>query len=797
MKYMATAGVILALACGCTTGDSKDKPAAAATAAKPADAKTAQPAAAKPAPAPKPLTPKQQFAAAVAEASKSPWLRWRAAALEKLREQPLVATNAAFKLEINNRILSCCDMPGEWQQLWRYDQKWASERRLSICRETIASEEFTPAQKRRFSLELVTALAGERQYDEAEKALRTQMAYDAGAEKPSRDTVYDDWMRLADLFRWQDKVDEMVAAIEEARKLNPARATRDGSERALRFGDRLKAKVDAWWRDFADPYAEMQFFAGRDRDRCAAYARDFVICATNRPNLRVEVFGKYFRNRFDADAWRAREALASLDFAATRQSMSVCAEEIQKAFQQGAYARAVELRRIYTAKAEPPSLQKPGVNRLHVMSLGAIGRRQDAVRFARECLEGLHGLLPAKGEKGHDALDAVRYRVAAAILSDEDALKVIDAEDGLTRKQRMEATLTAARQCQIWNLCDAAERCAAKYMTYFATEPERRLAVKWSDRRIRNVTEWRAVEQNFEKQFCDVPFTGSMEFLETDVATGRKLYTPTTNDAKTVSIALSALADVDGLHLFLQTQDAAARKVEDGFAFGVGMEMYFAPGADQPYVCLMSSPRGGVDDFFQTSYTSAIHQRLDEKGRGAHAFRSETAFTDDGYVLHLFFPWDDFYQKLPQPGTDWKFECLAWCPGGARTWGGSQGVHQPSHWGNLRLDLTAEQLRAVKRGILYRAKQGWSSRRYADGFTLDRFQFWGDDAIGDPQFSAEALQPLAAELNGYVKRITHEMTDADVDEVYDRALVRIKGLKHEIDRLRKNWLAKHLCDELP
>lgn len=83
-----------------------------------------------------------------------------------------------------------------------------------------------------------------------------------------------------------------------------------------------------------------------------------------------------------------------------------------------------------------------------------------------------------------------------------------------------------------------------------------------------------------------------------------------------------------------------------------GAEMYFAPGVNQPYTCIGFDPAKGVTFMFHTTYSNMNHKRLD-RDAPRKSFRSEVEFTETDYVLHLFFAWDGYYNKLPANGTDW------------------------------------------------------------------------------------------------------------------------------------------------
>ncbi|MCQ2389300.1 MAG: hypothetical protein MJ138_06270, partial [Kiritimatiellae bacterium] len=715
-------------------------------------------------PAEKPKTLKDEFNAALNEASKNPFQKWRGIEIEKLLQNERFATNAAFRLQIEKALLGCCKMPGEWQELWKFDQVWADENRPKICNRVMSAPDFKPSEKRPFAFELMNAYAGVERYADAEKIVRELIAIDEAAAKPDARALYEDYSRLASVYRWQDRKDDMMATFEKMRAFNPLAATREGGRRAMEFGG-CDEKVDAWWKDCDNAYEELCFFAGHKKETRRDKAFDYVMTPTNRVRDRLRVYADYFLHLKDERAWKLREELARVDYPAAKCPCGLPEKEMARAFKQGDYGMVVRLRELYAKGGTLTNeLDKARCNRLYVVALGAVGRAADGAKFAEECLEGKHGRLPAKGEKGYKATDHLRYRVYADVLSGKDAVKSVEAFD-CEPADRRAAILSAARQCQIWGCTSEAERYSAKYMGYFGDTPRRRIVVKWFDEPIANISDWRRIEKTLEHQTCDLKFNETMtrELLETDVASGRKFETDKKADGKApVYYDLSAACDRNGVHVFLRAKDPDARKVEAGYNFGIGVEMYFAPGADQPYTCLMADPRKGVNDYFHTAYTSAWHQRMDPTKPSFGGFRSETGFSDDDYVLHLFFAWDDFYQKLPTAGTDWKFEALCWCPGGARTWGGSISIHSPTRWGNLRFELTPAQLTAVKRGILARARSGWSDRVYADGSRINRFLYWGDLAIGDPDFSNETLGALSGELGGLVKRIKPDMTDEEV-----------------------------------
>ncbi len=243
--------------------------------------------------------------------------------------------------------------------------------------------------------------------------------------------------------------------------------------------------------------------------------------------------------------------------------------------------------------------------------------------------------------------------------------------------------------------------------------------------------------------------------------------------------------------MFLRAAADNARDIERGFAQGIGTEMYLAPGVNQPYTCLGSAPAEGVTFLFHTTYDNRNHKRL-EKDEPQTSFRSEVEFTETDYVLHLFFAWDGYYNKLPAKGTDWRFECLAWSPTGGCSWGGSQGIHSASAWGNLRFELTNTQLNEIRKEIIFKSYRSYKNVLRDPGTKEDLFQCWADSEIGDPDFYQAVLEPIEKELDAYAAMVTVDMSDEDVATIYSNAVPRWKGLSHEVDQLRREYLTDRI-----
>ena len=703
--------------------------------------------------------------------------------LEALRDSETYATNAEYRLVVDGKILECCTM-SVWGYSGRYDPAYCGAKLVELCNGILSDAAYSPRQKAPYAAALANERASAEDFPAAEKIARAQIARAEALETPDPMAAAGAWLLLADVFRWQDRKAEMVAAIDKARACDPLSGTIGGTDRALDYGG-LDDVAAQWWRDLGRPYDEALYFSDKNLpERARKTAYDFAMCPTNPIGRRIDVVLRHFCLDNAPDARAARKAVGTKN--APKFYNWRASRHVNSAFGHGDYRLVADIFDDLSAQAVPVSLADPPSTRLRIVSLGAIGQAERAVALARE----------HEKDEANTPLDALKYQVYAAILSGTDALPVI-AKSPCDRKEKMEATLDAAQRCQIWDIPEASEKYAAAYLKYFAPDPVRVAKVVWSDTPVTTVADWRQVAPRLklEEHHCDIPYTHSLAFLETDVATGREKEVAGPEERRG-RMSFTTLADRYALHIFLRVEDPEARLVEAGVKRGVTTEMYFAPGANQPYTCFGSNPRDGITFDFPTSYSSASHKRLDRTPLSGPRFTGEVAFSDDDYFLHLTFPWDDFYQKLPSPSAEWKFECWARYSDGGSTWGGSYGIHNVSQWGTLKIDLTPKQLAEVRRGILVRtARAGWRNRPYPGGAALDYFDMWKDDAIGDPAFYEECLKDLDEELSAYAARIKPDMSDADVNEVYEKGLVRMKGLKYEIDRLRREYLARKMTSD--
>ena len=710
-----------------------------------------------------------------AELTKGTKYVWNAKAIEvyrELRSRPQYATNKVARLMIGDVIVKLCLTPRWHTGSWR--PKLTAEIPVE-ARLVLEDPECTLKEKLPFAAHLANWMCSVPQdFAGAEKMVRDLVARDpkaTPADRAAGDII------LADVYRWQDRFDDAWAALLRAAEGNAPQASAKASALAADTGDWAKCRA-VWEKNGGEAAELVSYWTGGGgsnanrpsdyRERAAKYVKD----ASNPLQKRAALVVCYFCGDRGAEERAMRESVKGADF--TKVSVQHAGDALMRAYQFADYALAYELLDYFRDVKGIRWLTPPVRSRMTVVCLGALGRKDEAAKLAESCA----------ADGTCDPVDRAKFLASAAILKGGDPVAAVMACK-LEAMKEIEALRTAIRQSLIWGDSPAAERCSAAYEKHFAGMPRRRQEVKWFDEPLQTISDWRKVAGTLEPQYCDIKYRMSMESLVTDVATGRSPVEASALDSNDARMELTTTCDRYGFHIFLRTADPNARAIENGFASGMATEMYFAPGANQPYICFGTTPTEGVQFAFQTMYDNRDCVRLDVLGEkpGRRTFRCETAFTDEDYVLHLFFAWENFYNKLPGKDTNWKYDCLTWTPKGAYNWAGSQGPHSCMAWGDLRFELTDAQITEIRRGLLCRTHKNWRKTG-----KLDIFEKWADEEIGDPDFAAAKLAPLEKELADAMAGVDLKMSDADVNRIFEAALVKCRGIRHEIDALRKQWL---------
>ncbi|MCI7644238.1 MAG: hypothetical protein MST10_07835 [Lentisphaeria bacterium] len=286
----------------------------------------------------------------------------------------------------------------------------------------------------------------------------------------------------------------------------------------------------------------------------------------------------------------------------------------------------------------------------------------------------------------------------------------------------------------------------------------------------------------------DRKYGPNLQFLlDTDATfTGRKVTADTANATPTEFIAL---CDEDGVKIFFYAKSPKAKEFADGFGGIGGYEVYLASGANDPYNCfLIDLPPYKGDDKFPTQYNNANYRRTMESNNTC-SITSQAV--DGGAATLVAMPWHAFFNRIPQNGTEWDFEAMHWDRGGY-SWGGSESVHNRSSFGRLVFEnLTPANLTAIKRRVLAKAKMDYNREWSANnGYG----EIWMDPELGDRTFYLEVVEPVRKELDAYAAKIKPDMSDADVNQVFDEAGARLMNIKFDLAKMRADYLAKQMTE---
>lgn len=246
-----------------------------------------------------------------------------------------------------------------------------------------------------------------------------------------------------------------------------------------------------------------------------------------------------------------------------------------------------------------------------------------------------------------------------------------------------------------------------------------------------------------------------------------------------------AVCDPDGIQFFFLASDPRVGEVCSGLASGGSYEGYLAAGPDQPYYTfLVDLASGTLSDGFRTMYpnrTFRIARAADK------TIKSLTTPTDRGFATTLFYPWELFFDRLPQNGDAWQFDNIRWTRSDGYSWAGSQSVHNRSSWGDIVFGgLSDKARREIKRRLVYKAhaKYKEESNYKANG----DIAHWKDPELGDPVFYAASLAPLVDRLNQLGKKVGKDMTDADIDLLFEQAVPAWLTFKYRASELRSAYL---------
>ncbi len=252
-----------------------------------------------------------------------------------------------------------------------------------------------------------------------------------------------------------------------------------------------------------------------------------------------------------------------------------------------------------------------------------------------------------------------------------------------------------------------------------------------------------------------------------------------------------AFCNRDGIRILLFAYCDAVDAVATGLRRIGGYEGYLATEPGGPYTTFIADPpSGSTSDDFITQYANGTGYRKPSLADGTLAV--EHACRADGIATLLKFSWRPFFREIPKDGTRWCFEAIHWEQGGW-SWGGSRSVHNNSSFGVLVFSgLDAANRRAVKRMLV---RDGLAAfRRARDPNANGCLDFWRDPKLGDRVFYFARLQALENDLCAWAERVKPDMTDADVDAVFENAVFRWLNLDYIVARERADYLEEQLTE---
>ena len=379
--------------------------------------------------------------------------------------------------------------------------------------------------------------------------------------------------------------------------------------------------------------------------------------------------------------------------------------------------------------------------------------------------------------------DAIAKAIAAA---DSELAGDLSKAERLKRLDRVGAAALASRN----------ENLARGFAQYRGTLkpdlPKQRYTVKFSSRPIAGAGDWANLPFHPEEQAFTRKYGGAdLSFMTTDVATGDRGSAAQGGHAQHPT-TLQIAADEWGLHFLFTFYDPRARSFEAGALDAGSYECYLAPGEGQPYTCFLCYPRkDALAGCYHTAYSGSGHRRVDDGN--PTKFRSETCFTDDCVMNYVAFSWDNFATLVPTDKSVWDFESVFWGPV-ASAWNGTESIHGRSTWGQLTFEFTRADRVKILRAQIFKAVNAYKAEKSANAPIAGCvqggvFDFWQDEALGDPAFYEQRLRPIEDRLDAAAARATVGMPDAEVESLAQDYLAQWRDIRYIVSRLRSEYLA--------
>ena len=288
-------------------------------------------------------------------------------------------------------------------------------------------------------------------------------------------------------------------------------------------------------------------------------------------------------------------------------------------------------------------------------------------------------------------------------------------------------------------------------------------------------------------------FGDKLQFLlETDSATTGRVVTQ--QDGKNQNFTtFTATCDEQGVRLFIMmpVTPEYIKNMKYGYGYLGGFETYLSTGYDQPYTCMLIDcpPNTGVYDDFVTMYDNPLYRRLMKENKN---ISYEFGVKNNQLLLLITIDWCAVMNGIPTDGFKWEFEPIHWEKGGL-SWGGSESVHNRSSYGDLIFEnMTKENVTMIKRRLLSFAKKAYNQENSSKGGLLEH---WQDSELGDVEFNEEVIMPFKEKYNKYANAINVNMSDEEVNRVFDEAYYTLINTKFIVEALRRDYLERKWVKE--
>ncbi len=376
------------------------------------------------------------------------------------------------------------------------------------------------------------------------------------------------------------------------------------------------------------------------------------------------------------------------------------------------------------------------------------------------------------------------------------AKKVLEITKDKSAKDQAKALQFAARFANRIGDLKLAKGIWAERGAMLMPEPKRQIACPFLENGPESIAEYLAgnyLKNVKEFGILDRKYGDNLQFLLDTDATITSRQITENKDPAAQPTRFVANCDVNGLKLFFIMPCAPERAANLKLGYGGfgGYEMYLATGYDMPYYCfLIDAPPANTVISFDTQYSNKDFRQLSEKsGNMNYSFK---VGKDSVYML-LEISWSAVLDKIPVNGSKWEFEPIHWERGGW-SWGGSKSVHNRSSFGLLVFENMTEANRTkIKRALLPVAQRAYNKELNSrNGGILEH---WADPELGDPVFNQKVIVPFMKKYGDYVKMIQADMTDAEVNRVFDEAYYTLVNTRFIVQKLRSDYLKDQLTAE--